>query len=136
MQPGSRRVGLRNDSADRDRFQLENQDSNLTLQADSVAAVENFRQSIAHISRQSAFFFAGTIFTAASGYVFRIYVAKALGAEALGVYAVAMTLVAFLGVFIAIVFSQSAVRFVASYCARGKLELLRGFLVRARGLVH
>src|SRR5207253_11258561 len=132
---GSRRVGLRNDSADRDRFQLENQDSNLTLQADSVAAVENFRQSIAHISRQSAFFFAGTIFTAAAGYVFRIYVAKALGAEALGVYALGMTLVAFLGVFNALGFSQSAVRFVASYCATGKLDLLRGFLARALGLL-
>jgi len=135
MQPGSRRVGLRNDSADRDRFQLENQASNLTLQADSVATVENFRQSIAHISRQSAFFFAGTIFTAAAGYVFRIYVAKALGAEALGVYALGMTLVAFLGVFNALGFSQSAVRFVASYCATGKLDLLRGFLARTLGLL-
>ncbi len=135
MQPGSRRVGLSNDSADRDRFQLENQASNLTLQPDSVATVENFRQSIVHISRQSAFFFAGTIFTAAAGYLFRIYVAKALGAEALGVYALGMTIVAFLGVFNALGFSQSAVRFVASYCATGKLDLLRGFLARALGLL-
>src|SRR5438094_10310677 len=98
MQPGSRRVGLRNDSADRDRFQLENQASNLTLQADSVATVENFRQSIARISRQSAFFFAGTIFTAAAGYAFRICVAKALGAEALRLYALGMSLFVLTGV--------------------------------------
>src|SRR2546425_3813020 len=135
MQPGSRRVGLSNDSADRDRFQLENQASNLPFQPASVATVENFRQSIVHISRQSAFFFAGTIFTAAAGYLFRIYVAKALGAEALGVYALGMTIVAFLGVFNALGFSQSAVRFVASYCATGKLDLLRGFLARALGLL-
>lgn len=134
MQPGSRRAGLRNDSADRDRFQLEKQAPNLTSQPDSVAAL-NFRQNIAHISRQSAFFLVGTIFTAAAGYVFRIYVAKALGAEALGVYALGMTIVAFLGVFNALGFSQSAVRFVASYCATGKLDLLRGFLARALGLL-
>ena len=33
------------------------------------------------------------------GYVFKVYLARVLGAEALGIYALGMTLIAFLGVF-------------------------------------
>ena len=90
-----------------------------------------FQQQIGHISRQSAVYFAGTIFTALSGYLFKVYLARALGATALGLYALGMTLVGFLGVFNALGLPQSAVRFVASYTALGKTDLLRGFLVRS-----
>jgi O-antigen/teichoic acid export membrane protein len=54
-----------------------------------------------------------------------------LGAEALGIYALGMTLVGFLGVFNALGLPQSALRFVASYTALGKSDLLRGFLFRS-----
>src|SRR5450432_45679 len=90
----------------------------------------DFRQQMGHISRQSSVFFAGTIFTAAAGYLFKIYLARVLGAEALGIYALGMTIIGFLGIFNALGLPQSAVRFVAAYCATGKIELLRGFLGR------
>ena len=90
-----------------------------------------FQQQIGHISRQSAVYFAGTIFTALSGYLFKVYLARVLGAEALGIYALGMTLVGFLGVFNALGLPQSALRFVASYTALGKSDLLRGFLFRS-----
>ena len=90
-----------------------------------------FQQQIGHISRQSAVYLAGTIFTAVSGYLFKVYLARALGATALGLYALGMTLVGFLGVFNALGLPQSAVRFVASYTVLGKTDLLRGFLVRS-----
>src|SRR5450755_1976436 len=89
-----------------------------------------FRRQMGHISRQSTVFFAGTIFTAAIGYLFKIYLARVLGAEALGIYALGMTIIGFLGIFNALGLPQSAVRFVAAYCATGKIELLRGFLGR------
>ena len=66
-----------------------------------------------HISRHSAVFFAGTIFTAATGYLFKIYLARVLGAEALGIYALGMTIVGLLGIFNALGLPYSAVRFVA-----------------------
>ena len=90
-----------------------------------------FRQQMGHISRHSAVFFAGTIFTAAAGYLFKIYLARVLGAEALGIYALGMTIVGLLGIFNALGLPYSAVRFVAAYSATGKLDLLRGFLARS-----
>src|SRR5712675_89305 len=90
-----------------------------------------FRQQMGHISRQSAVFFAGTIFTAAAGYLFKVYLARVLGAEALGIYALGMTIVGLLGIFNALGLPYSAVRFVASYTATGRFDLLRGFLVRS-----
>ena len=78
------------------------------------ADAPGFRQQMGHISRHSAVFFAGTIFTAAAGYLFKIYLARVLGAEALGIYALGMTIVGLLGIFNALGLPYSAVRFVAS----------------------
>jgi len=95
-----------------------------------LADLPNFRQQMGHISRHSTVFFAGTIFTAATGYLFKIYLARVLGAEALGIYALGMTIVGLLGIFNALGLPYSAVRFVASYTATARFDLLRGFLVR------
>ncbi len=95
------------------------------------ADAPTFRQQMGHISRHSAVFFAGTIFTAATGYLFKIYLARVLGAEALGIYALGMTIVGLLGIFNALGLPYSAVRFVASYTATARFDLLRGFLVRS-----
>jgi O-antigen/teichoic acid export membrane protein len=89
-----------------------------------------FRQHIGTISRHSAVFFAGTLFTGVAGYLFKIYLARVMGAEALGLYALGMTIIAFLGIFNGLGLSQSAVRFVALYSATGQKNQLRGFLVR------
>ena len=70
------------------------------------------------ISRQSGVFFAGTLFSVASAYFFKIYLARVLGAEGLGLYALGITLVGFLGVFNALGLPQAAVRFVSVYTAR------------------
>lgn len=87
------------------------------------------------VSRHSAVFFAGTMFTAAAGYFFKVYLARVLGADALGIYALGMTIVGFLAIFNGLGMSQAAVRFVAAYSATGKLERLRGFLPRVLGLL-
>ena len=95
----------------------------------------SFRQQIGHISRHSAVFFAGTIFTAATGYLFKIYLARVLGAEALGIYALGMTIVGLLGIFNALGLPYAAVRFVAAYSATARFDLLRAFLVRSLSLL-
>jgi hypothetical protein len=48
---------------------------------------QRFRTQMGQISRHSAVFFAGTMFTAVAGYLFKVYLARVLGAEALGIYA-------------------------------------------------
>ena len=97
----------------------------------AVVATQKFRSQMGQISRHSAVFFAGTMFTAAAGYLFKVYLARVLGAEALGLYALGMTIIGLVGVFNGLGLPQAAVRFVALYTATNKYEELRGFLVRA-----
>src|SRR5262252_4788652 len=93
-----------------------------------VHEAQKFRTQMGQISRHSAVFFAGTMFTAAAGYLFKVYLARVLGAEALGVYALGMTIIGFLGVFNALGLPQAAVRFVAEYSATGQVKKLGTFL--------
>ena len=90
---------------------------------------QKFRSQMGQISRQSGMFFLGTMFTAAAGYLFKVYLARALGVEALGIYALGMTIVGFLGLFSGLGLPQSAVRFVASYAATGRGPQLRAFII-------
>jgi O-antigen/teichoic acid export membrane protein len=100
-----------------------------------ASQTQQFRSQVGHISRQSGVFLAGTIFTAVFGYVFKIYLARVLGPEALGLFVLGITLVGFLGVFNSLGLPQSAVRFVASYCAAGKFERLHALLWRGAGIL-
>ena len=101
----------------------------------SSAQTRQFREQISHVSRHSSIFFLGTIFTAAAGYVFKIYLARVLGAEALGIYTLGITIVGFVGVFNALGLPQAAVRFVATYSATGKLQRLGAFLISSTFLL-
>ena len=94
-----------------------------------------FRSEMGQISRHSAVFFLGTLFTAAAGYFFKIYVARVLGAGALGVYALGMTLVGFFGLFNGLGLPQAAARFVAAYSATGQFDRLRAFFRHALPLI-
>lgn len=99
------------------------------------AATQQFRSQVGHISRQSGVYFAGTIVSAALGYLFKIYLARELGAEALGIYALGMTLNAFIGIFNSLGLPQSAVRFVAVYRAEQKYKQLHALLWRGAALL-
>src|SRR5262245_17394760 len=90
-----------------------------------------FRQQMGKVSRHSGVFFAGTIFTAGAGYLFKVYLAHELGAKSLGIYALGMTLVSFVSVVNGLGLPRAALRFVAEYKAKGQADLLRGFLLRS-----
>jgi O-antigen/teichoic acid export membrane protein len=96
--------------------------------ATASAAPLSFQSEMGRISRQSGIVFAGTIFTAICGYVFKVYLAHALGAEALGLYALGMTIIGFLGIINGLGLPDSAVRFVALYTASKRFEALRSLL--------
>jgi len=84
-----------------------------------------FKSEIGRISKHSGVAFAGTIFTAAVGYGFKIYIARSLGAEALGLYALGMTIISFMSMLNVMGLPESAVRFVASYSASKRVQELR-----------
>jgi O-antigen/teichoic acid export membrane protein len=104
------------------------------VSADS-GETRQFRSQVGHISRQSGIFFLGTLFTAALGYVFKVYLARALGAEALGLYALGITLVSFIGIFNTLGLAQSAVRYVAVYRAAEKFQQLHAVLWVGGGIL-
>src|SRR5215468_10463332 len=99
-----------------------------SIATQTVARDRNFHGRMATISRQSAVYFAGTILTAAAGFFFKIFLARKLGAEALGIYALGMTIVGLLGLFNAFGLPTAATRFVAAYSARSQFAPLGTFL--------
>jgi len=101
----------------------------------NLLETQKFQSQIGHISRHSSVFFAGTIFRLGTGYLFKVYLARALGAEPLGVYALGMTIIGFVGIFNGLGLPQAAVRFVALYKASNKMEQLRDFLLSATGII-
>lgn len=91
----------------------------------------HFRQHMGRVTSHSAVFFLGTIFNAVAAYGFKIYLARTLGARLLGIYALGMTVVSIASIFNTLGISQTSVRFVSSYNATQRFDLLRGFLGRS-----
>ena len=77
-----------------------------------------FRQNMEQVTRHSLAFLLGTLFTTVAGYFFKLYLARALGAQALGIYTLGMTIVGSLGVVAAFGLPQTIARFVAMYRAQ------------------
>jgi len=88
----------------------------------------DFRRYVKSISHQSSVVFAGTIFSVATSVFFRIYLARVLGAEALGIYTLGMTVVGLAGLVAAVGLPQAATRFVAVYAATAQERKLGRFL--------
>ena len=94
-----------------------------------------FSRNLGQIFRQSAVFFLGTLFTMGAGYLVKVYVARVLGAEQLGVYALGMTMVNFVQMAGMLGLHGTAPRFVSAYNATGKFDELRGYLTRSTGAI-
>ena len=94
-----------------------------------------FKSNFKEISRQSAVYLTGSFFTLAAGYFLKIFVARVLGAQALGIYALGMTVVSFAQLWGAVGLPATAARYVAAYNASGQHDALRGFLSRASAVV-
>jgi O-antigen/teichoic acid export membrane protein len=96
---------------------------------------QHFRQHMGKVTSHSAVFFLGTIFNALAAYGFKIYLAHTLGARLLGIYALGMTIVGITSIFNTLGISQASVRFVSSYTATQRYDLLRAFLARGISLL-
>jgi O-antigen/teichoic acid export membrane protein len=94
-----------------------------------------FSRTLGQISQHSVVFFAGTLFTMGAGYLVKIYVARVLGAEQLGLYALGMTLVSLTQLFGTLGLQGTAARYIAVYRATGNWNGLRGLLTRSVAIV-
>ena len=92
---------------------------------------EEFRRNLANITRQSSIFFAGASFTLVVGYLFRIYLARELGARLLGWNALGMGLYSLCKLIGQMGLPPAAVRYVAVYSSTERPERLRSFFWRA-----
>jgi O-antigen/teichoic acid export membrane protein len=101
----------------------------------ATAPPSEFRSYVKNISHQSSVFLLGTLFSTAAGYFFKIYLARVLGADALGIYALGMTVVGFAGILAAAGLPQTASRFVAVYSATAETRKLGRFLWSALSLL-
>jgi O-antigen/teichoic acid export membrane protein len=90
-----------------------------------------FTASLAHITRHSAVYLAGSVFTMGASYFVKIYVVRKLGAELLGLYALGMTLVSFMQLFGLLGLPGTAARYVAAYNATGKTDRLKCFVLKS-----
>lgn len=88
----------------------------------------DFFEHVHSISRQSSVFLLGTLFTVAAGYLFKIYLARTIGAVGLGIYTLGMTAGGLVSIVGAAGVPQTASRFVAIYASAGQTQKLRRFL--------
>lgn len=86
------------------------------------------------ITGQAGIYFAGTLFSVAIGFFFKIYISKELGADMLGVYALGMTVVAVLSVFLSLGLGNGLVRFVSKYLAQENYTQLHTYLRKTLGI--
>jgi len=86
------------------------------------------------IISQSGIYFAGTLFSVGIGLFFKIYISKKLGADMLGVYALGMTIVTVLSVFLSLGLGNGLVRFVSKYLAQHNFTQLHTYLRKTFGI--
>lgn len=94
-----------------------------------------YHASVRTISRQSLIYLVGMAFNLAGAYLFKIYTARNLGAEALGYFALGMSLVALFSLFANLGIPRAMVRYVPTYLARQEWGALRQLLWLGTGLV-
>jgi O-antigen/teichoic acid export membrane protein len=92
-----------------------------------------FRHHAGKVSRQATVFFGGTIFTLVIGYIFKIYVARSLGAEQLGLYALGMRIIGFFSLFVSLGLPISASRFISTWSTE-QPERVKAFWQRGLAL--
>ena len=94
----------------------------------ATKAPADFVEHVNSISRQSSIFLFGTLFTVAAGYLFKIYLARKIGAEGLGIYTLGMTAAGLVSIVGTAGVPQTASRFVAIYASKGETRKLGRFL--------
>ncbi len=91
---------------------------------------KTIHQYLKQIIRQSGIYFLGMVFTTVVGFFFKVYIARQLGASALGIYAMGLSIVALASGFSHIGLGSAGVRFISQYRTQKKWHFLRAYLQR------
>ena len=104
--------------------------SQLKRSSGDVLDFVSIRSSVGEITRQSAIYFASTIFALTCNYFFKIFIARELGARLIGWNALGMGVYSIAKLAGQMGLPGSAVRFISAYRSTGDFDRLRGFFWR------
>lgn len=93
-------------------------------------ADKNLQDYVRQIFKQSGIYFAGMLFTTIVGFFFKVYIARELGAEALGIYAMGLSIVTIVAGFSTVGLGRAGIRFISQYKAKAQWHFLRAYLQR------
>ena len=77
---------------------------------------------------QSAVYFLGTVISVIVGFFFKVYLSRVLGADALGIYSLGITIIGVLGIFLSFGYGNGLIRFVSKYKATQNYKNLISYL--------
>ena len=77
---------------------------------------------------QSAVYFFGTVISVIVGFFFKVYLSRILGADALGIYSLGITIIGVLGIFLSFGYGNGLIRFVSKYKATQNYNNLISYL--------
>ncbi|MEC8610820.1 MAG: oligosaccharide flippase family protein [Bacteroidota bacterium] len=77
---------------------------------------------------QSLVFFVGSVVSVIIGFFFKIYLSRHLGAEGLGLYALGVSILGILGIFLSLGYGNGLVKFVSKYIAEKKNRRLYSYI--------
>ena len=80
------------------------------------------------IVEQSSFYLLGNLISIIIGFFFKIYVSNILGTEAIGLYALGVTMIGVLGIFFSFGFGNGLVRFVSKYNATNNFHSIFNYI--------
>ena len=103
------------------RRQIKEENSNTEISLD-------FMDKIGTISKQSIVFFSGTIFSSVIGYFFTVFIARRLGSQVLGYFALGMSIVTLSVVISTLGLPMTSARFIALYVGLGENNKITAFL--------
>ncbi len=77
---------------------------------------------------QSAVYFFGTVISVIVGFFFKVYLSRVLGADALGIYSLGITMIGVLGIFLSFGYGNGLIRFISKYKATQNYNKLISYL--------
>jgi len=92
-------------------------------------------QNLKKVGKQSSIHFVSVVFSLFGGIIFKIYISRKLGAEALGIYSMGVGIIGLVMVFAQLGIGGAAIRFIPYYKAKKEWSKLKSFLWSASLIV-
>ena len=84
---------------------------------------------IKKIVRQSAVYFFSTVISVFIGFFLKIYISRVLGADALGIFSLGITIITITGLFLSLGYGNGLIRFISKYKAKSHFDKLSSYIL-------